>query len=66
MSAEHDDLMVMLGVELGRQLDFRAFRLRINAGRVRLAEGSFSIPDLFVVPFAVEHAQRGWPPRLEF
>ena len=65
MTAEHNDLMFFVGFELQRQLSRTDYRIRVNAGHVRRSETRYYIPDVLVLPAAVERAQRGWPPRLE-
>jgi Uma2 family endonuclease len=52
MTAAHNDLAVHLGYMLMSQLDRSAYRVRIDAGRVRRPEATYFIPDVFVVPTA--------------
>lgn len=65
MTAEHDDQMFELGYMLRLQLDRSAFRVRVNAGRVRRSATEYCIPDVLVIPTAVELTQRVHPPRVE-
>lgn len=65
MSAEHNDAIVLLGVQLVNQLDRNEFRLRINAGRTRRSTVSVFIPDVMVIPTHLERAQRRGPGHLE-
>lgn len=64
MSAEHNDLMFELGVQLRLRLDRQQFRVRVNAGRLRWSPATTYIPDVVVIPAAVERTQRrgrpGW------
>lgn len=53
MTAAHNELAYLLGLMLGNQLDRSAYRVRIDAGRLRRSEGSYFIPDVFVVPTAL-------------
>ena len=52
MTAAHNDLEVTLGHMLMSQLDRSAYRVRIDAGRVRRPSATYFIPDVFVVPTA--------------
>lgn len=61
MTAEHNDLMVELGLMLRQQLDRTQFRVRINAGRARRSESRYYVPDVMVVPAEIEQQQRGRP-----
>jgi Uma2 family endonuclease len=65
MSAEHNDAMALLGVQLAQQLDRSQFRVRINAGRTRRPTKSVFIPDVMVLPTHLERAQRRGPGHLE-
>jgi len=65
MSAEHGDVpMVLVGL-LFAQLDRRQFRLRSNHARVYHPGGSYYLPDVAVIPTALERPQRGKPGTLE-
>jgi Uma2 family endonuclease len=50
MSFTHNDLMNELGFVLRSQLPRAEYRVRVNAGRLRHADQTYFIPDLFVVP----------------
>jgi Uma2 family endonuclease len=65
MSAEHNDAMVLLGVQLAQQLSRGQYRVRINAGRTRRPVKSVFIPDVMVLPTHLERAQRRGPGHLE-
>jgi Uma2 family endonuclease len=65
MSAEHNDAMYILGLQLGQQLDLRRYRVRVNAGRTRRPTRSVFIPDVMVIPIEAERAQRRGPGHLE-
>ena len=65
MSAEHNDVMTELVYQLRGQLDRRHFRVRVNSARTRRTSENYYIPDLLVVPAALEHPQRGQPGTLE-
>ena len=65
MSAEHNDAMLLLGVQLVQQLDRNQFRVRVNAGRTRRPSVSVFIPDVMVIPTHLERAQRRGPGHLE-
>jgi Uma2 family endonuclease len=59
MTAEHNDLMTELGVALRLQLDRAEYRVRVNAGHARRSEANYFIPDVMVIPRAMEQKQRG-------
>jgi Uma2 family endonuclease len=48
MTAEHNDVMTNVGLELAAQVDRRQYRVRINAGRTQTATTA-SIPDVMVI-----------------
>lgn len=66
MGMAHNDVMNYLGLEIGRQLDGRHYRVRVNSARLRLATGRFYIPDFAII--AAEAALRlaDLPDKLEF
>jgi Uma2 family endonuclease len=59
MTVEHNDLMGELGFALRHQLDRAAFRVRVNSGHARRSEANYFIPDVMVIPTALEQEQRG-------
>ncbi len=59
MPAEHNDLMAHLGILIGSRLPRDRYRLRINAGRLRVGEAITHIPDLAIIPTDIEATQRG-------
>ena len=65
MTSEHNDVVVYLGVELGRQLDRREYRLRINSGHIQRSEKSYFIPEIYVFPTSAFRQRLGHPERLE-
>lgn len=65
MSAEHYDLMFQLGFRRQLQLDPAAYRVRVNAGRLRRPTRTSYIPDVAVLPAALERAERRGPGPLE-
>jgi Uma2 family endonuclease len=50
MSFRHNDFMYLIGLFLGRQLDFGRYRVRVNAGHVRHPKQTYYIPDVAVIP----------------
>ena len=60
MSADHNEIVASLVVQLGQQLDRAKFRVRANAGHVRSSE-SYYIPDVFVFPTELMQPLRGRP-----
>ncbi len=52
MTAAHNALEMKLGYMLMSQLDWSAFQVRIDAGRVHRPGVTYYIPDVFVVPTA--------------
>lgn len=65
MSVEHGDLMFELAYMLRVQLDRADFRLRVNAPRLRRSVRNYYIPDVPVIPTALERPLRGRPGSLE-
>lgn len=65
MGAEHNDAIFVVASMIANQLDRREFRLRTNSSRLRRSAERYYIPDVCVIPTAVERAQRGRPGRLE-
>lgn len=61
MSVEHDDLIAELAYEIRGQVDRRDFRVRANSARLRGPDGRTSVPDLLVVPTALDLALRQTP-----
>jgi Uma2 family endonuclease len=50
MSFRHNDFMYLIGLFIGRQLDLRRYRVRVNAGHVRHPATTYYIPDVAVIP----------------
>jgi Uma2 family endonuclease len=65
MSAKHGDLMFELGHLLRLQLDRREFRLRTGHGRLRVSARNYYVPDLVVIPAALDHVLQGQPEALD-
>ena len=65
MSVEHNSIMFHLGFLLQLQLDRSEYRLRSNAGRVRRSAQHYYIPDVAVIPAALERALRQHPGSLD-
>ena len=65
MSFEHNDVMVELPHQLRTQLDRAEYRVLSNAGRLRVSERNYYIPDVVVIPVAMMRALRDRPGRLE-
>ena len=65
MSVEHGDTMVLLATTLAGQLDRNEYRLRIDHARLRRSSRNYYIPDLAVVPTALERALRQNPGSLD-
>lgn len=59
MTMEHNDIAEHLAYLLHSQLDRSQFRVRTNAGRTRVATGSYYIPDVFVVPTSLALRLKG-------
>src|SRR5665213_2814276 len=59
MTAEHNDVAFELAFRLRLQLDNREFRVRHDSGHVRRTAENYFIPDVFVLPAAMERGQRG-------
>ena len=65
MSAKHGDLMFELGHMLRLQLDRREFRLRIQSREAADFLRNYYVPDLVVIPAALDHVLRGEPRALD-
>ncbi len=65
MGAEHNDLLTELTYSLRHQLDRRQYRVRSNSAHVRHSPANTYVPDVVVVPTALERALRGQPGTLE-
>lgn len=50
MTHAHNTVAFELGFELRRQLDWREFSVRVDAGRVRRLDVTWYIPDVYVFP----------------
>jgi Uma2 family endonuclease len=65
MSAKHGDLMFELGHALRLQLDRRDYRVRSNHGQLRISPRNYFVPDLVVIPSAVDPILLGQPDALD-
>lgn len=66
VSVEHNDLAFYLAhVLLQLQLDRRVYRLRVDAPRMRRSPKNYDVPDVAVVPTALDRPLRGRPGVLE-
>jgi len=65
MSVEHGDLLTEVLHVLRRQLDRNEYRLRANHARLRRSPEHYYIPDVTVVPTALERALRRRPGTLD-
>jgi Uma2 family endonuclease len=61
MTLDHNRITRDLFFDLRRQLDPEVFDVVINMGQVRLPGGSYYIPDVYVVPVAMQRELRGRP-----
>ncbi|HTE84948.1 MAG TPA: Uma2 family endonuclease, partial [Dehalococcoidia bacterium] len=65
MTTEHNDVIDALYSELNRQLDRAKYRIRLNTGRMRISTDTYYVPDLFVLPRALERRLRERPGTFE-
>ena len=65
MSVEHGGVTAKLGFHLQHQLGWDRYRVRWNAARLRVSTGRTFIPDIAVVPLALDEALRATPGVLE-
>ena len=65
MTFDHNWLALKLGHFLLSQLDWAAFQVRVDAGRVRRPGATYVIPDVFVFPTDLAIPLRGRPDVLE-
>jgi Uma2 family endonuclease len=59
MTHAHNTFAFELGFELRRQLDWRDFSVRVDAGKVRRLDVTYYIPDVFVFPAKLAEPLRG-------
>ena len=64
-SVEHNWLAFYLGHLLQSQLDPNEFRLRVNAPRLRRSAANYYLPDVAVIPAALERTLRQHPGSLD-
>jgi Uma2 family endonuclease len=65
MTTHHNRAVSLLHVGLAMQLDPQAFVVRSNSARLRIASGSFYVPDVCVIPSSLEARSLQHPQRLE-
>ncbi len=65
MSVEHGDIMFHLGMLLQNQLDRGEYRLRATHARLRRSADTYYVPDIAVIPTAMERALRERPGSLD-
>jgi Uma2 family endonuclease len=65
MSVEHGDIMVLLVTLLSNQLDRGEYKLRAQHARLRVSSNTYYIPDVAVMPTALEQALRERPGSLD-
>lgn len=65
MSLVHGDTMIHLIEMLLRQLDRREYRLRAGHARLRCSSDTYYVPDVAVIPTAMEQALRVRPNALD-
>ena len=58
MSAAHNELGMTLGHMLMSQLDRNAYRVRVVSGKARRPGATYFIPDVFVVGYGLDWAER--------
>ena len=65
MSVEHGSIMVDLVLALGPQLDRSEYRLRANHAKLRRSPRHYYVPDVAVIPAALDLALRDHPGALD-
>jgi Uma2 family endonuclease len=65
MTAAHNWVGLKIGHQLMSQLDWSAYQVRVDAGRVHRPAATFFIPDVFVVPTALVRPLYDQPDILE-
>src|SRR5215216_1141340 len=64
-SVEHNRAAMGLARQLMRQLDFDAFDVLVNLGRVRRSEGAYYVPDVYVIPVQPRRTTEATPDEIE-
>jgi len=54
MSMKHDNVSFYLGLALATQLDRSVYRVNVNGGKTRHTPRNYSIPDVVVIPAALQ------------
>ncbi|MGH2615029.1 MAG: Uma2 family endonuclease [Thermomicrobiales bacterium] len=65
MSVEHGGVMIALVKQLLQQLDPNAYTPRVNHARLRRSADTYFVPDIAVIPAALEQALRERPGSLD-
>ena len=65
MSVEHGGVMMTFAATLYNQLDPRQFVVRATHARLRRSEDTYYVPDIAVIPAAIERALRERPGSLD-
>jgi Uma2 family endonuclease len=65
MSVEHGDEMFHLAHLLQSQLDRSEYRLRTDHAKLRLSANTYYVPDIAVIPTALERVLRQVPGSLD-
>lgn len=65
MSVEHGGVMMVLAADLHNQLDRNQFRVRANHAKLRRSADTYYVPDIVVIPAALERALRKSPGSLD-
>lgn len=58
MSVDHGHIMTRLMRLLDSQLDWGEFQLRVSHARLRVSAGDYYVPDMVVIPTAMEQTLR--------
>lgn len=59
MTLEHNNVQFELAYDLRRQLDPHQFRVRSNAGHLRVSAEAYYIPDVIVIPVGLQEPLQG-------
>src|SRR5712692_8060144 len=65
MTTEHNDVIGALYRQLDRQLEEAEYLMRSNTGRLRIAGGSYYVPDVFALPRSLQQRLRERPGTFE-
>lgn len=62
---EHGKSSFFLGLQLGNQFDRAEYVVRVQHGRLRRTDGTYDIPDVYVIPVSIITPERAESPELE-